>query len=593
MTGVAWEVSKRVQAGMSPEESWLEVLLGVEGSSKRAASTERKCLEMASGWLSSHGLPAINLRTEDYGISLDHLVSQGMAEGSTPKAVICDVARDASIPSPFQRIFNVWPDSPVMKSDDLAVRGVAEIARRMSAGISSYFETLIPLYLFVKKLNRYGDPVPGWRAMIEHEEVEAGEFYETSNPIEGLTIPANESSILLCLRRSYRGDEQLRNVTASLQEVAEMKEPISVSAKIRPGQGFARVDIESVRKGVLRTVLNWRTMERCSEPPPITYGWPPGVAKVVEAPAASDEAKRAMFRYVRALDDGARRAGISLETVLGETRGALNSWMTREAYELRYGAAPILDPSDTADHNFVYFGPVSSHLDLSSSRIGTTLEAFGAALVRSQNNVAHDKIIQCASWLYRACPEELLNSVRREFEEGGAPGRPQLAFAGNVFSRKDDLRLFYRRFCREIRKPEKLSPNNWLRAYRNIARFRRYGVSPDVLSKTDQDTIVLFIYATLNSEFQAQNFKRKFDNCLYMLPHMLKRRRHDQGFLNLNDGLGPRIQEILVDVVDQAQGTGVWRPTRRQAGMAEGILKLLEFEATESTLQLVEGAEDG
>ncbi|MCH2186694.1 hypothetical protein MK280_12575, partial [Myxococcota bacterium] len=308
----------------------------------------------------------------------------------------------------------------------------------------------------------------------------------------------------------------------------------------------------------------------------------------VEAAELCGEAKSAMEDYILAIEAAAPPRTSNLEALLDAVRETLNLWMTKVSFEIKFRTAPELDPTDTADHNFVYFGPISSHLEADDLRIADTLKNFRDALVRSLDRVDREKAIQCASWLYRACPDALVDLVRRDFKDDDDVRPPQLAFAGNVFSEQDDIRLFFKRFCVEIRRPRALPPNNWLRAYRNIARFRPDGVHPEVLSRQDQDTISLFVYRTLKAECENQNFKRKFDNCLYVLPHMLKRRRHDKRFLDDKSGLGPKFEKLLLAVIERAEGGSRLKPKPGQARRANAIVELLRFEASESTLHAID-----
>ena len=98
----------------------------------------------------------------------------------------------------------------------------------------------------------------------------------------------------------------------------------------------------------------------------------------------------------------------------------------------------------------------------------------------------------------------------------------------------------------------------------------------------------MFVYSTLKKEIEDRNFKRKLDNCLYVLPHMLKRRRHDQSFLDVGYGPGLKFKILLELLIEQNQAERGRRPSNGQAKRAAAILDLLQYEATETTLQMVE-----
>jgi hypothetical protein len=72
---------------------------------------------------------------------------------------------------------------------------------------------------------------------------------------------------------------------------------------------------------------------------------------------------------------------------------------------------------------------------------------------------------------------------------------------------------------------------------------------------------------------------------------MMKRRRYDQRFLNLDVGLGPEFRALLEQIHERHVGRGAIQLTLKQVKLAQGILELLDFRATETTIQLVEEAE--
>ncbi len=591
MTGSAWEVARRVHHGVAPDLAWLEVLLCEDSAGSSEVPPGEEAWGTTSKWLEQNSFPDACDGNCLPSEPLRLLRRQGMPPGVTPRAfVVAGSDTTGRAPGPLYEVGASWLSTPVVRDTTMAVYGAAEVARRIDMGLASYFETLVPLELFAKKTNQYGDPVPGWQRLIEQAEVEAGSEYMTKDPIQGLSLPANEKHIELCLRRRYRGQESLRNVSTRIQSVSQEWEPLTVSARIRPGQGFARVEIKSTRDGIFESNLNWRTMKRTDETPRIEYGWPPGVAKVVETPVLCDQAESAMLGYIEAFQELARGGDVDLNAELAEVRNTLNLWLTKTTLERRHDVIPEPDPSDTADHNFIYYGPISSHHRVDDTSLGDTLARFNRHLLSLRNQADFQKVVQCASWLYLACPREIVGAVKDRFIQG-VPGKPELSLAGNVFSSKGDLKVFYTAFCKAIRQRKPPAPNEWLRAYRNIARFRPDGVHPDVLTNEDQDTIARFVYSTLDQEFTQQNYKTKFNNCLYVLPHMMKRRRYDQRFLNLDVGLGPEFRALLEQIHERHVGRGAIQLTLKQVKLAQGILELLDFRATETTIQLVEEAE--
>jgi hypothetical protein len=84
----------------------------------------------------------------------------------------------------------------------------------------------------------------------------------------------------------------------------------------------------------------------------------------------------------------------------------------------------------------------------------------------------------------------------------------------------------------------------WLRAYRNLARFRPQALQLDVLSRKDQGVIFdwhLEVFARSQPTARNQGFLQS----VYLAPQILKRRRYDSQFLAQGTDDYQRFDKIL------------------------------------------------
>jgi hypothetical protein len=153
-------------------------------------------------------------------------------------------------------------------SQPAAVKGAALAAAAIAHGLPCYRETLLPLDLCVRGTDEYGDPVLRWKELVVVGSVEAGRIWRSPTPVTGLRIEKGQDRLSLPLRRVLRGKPVFRQVSTELSTVATRDESVRVEREVKPGQGFARVRVESVTPGVFAARLDWHTMKECDEPKP-------------------------------------------------------------------------------------------------------------------------------------------------------------------------------------------------------------------------------------------------------------------------------------------------------------------------------------
>lgn len=162
-------------------------------------------------------------------------------------------------------------------------------------------------------------------------------------------------------------------------------------------------------------------------------------------------------------------------------------------------------------------------------------------------------LLRAGGWFYLAMPEECFAYLRSRL---GAANRhfqhlspEDLHAIGLAFETPDDLRLFYPLVVRALHDAS-IRPNNWLRAVRNICRFRNHALRPDVISDANLYQLTELIFETLQRQTTQRNFARSqiFRNCLETIPFLLKRRRYDPKFLAPTEPLVQKLIQFLEKV---------------------------------------------
>jgi hypothetical protein len=173
------------------------------------------------------------------------------------------------------------PNDATISDGFEAVRGAAYTADALKNHLPCYRETILPIEIHHHRKDKHGDWGNAYKLLVEGKTVRAGQEYKSPKPVEGLQIKQGGKILKLTLRRpSDKGEYVYREVSAEIHEETQKDESVRISANLRPGQGFAKVTINSERRGVFSTLLNWRTMEDCEEPPPPNLSYLPQVSKV-------------------------------------------------------------------------------------------------------------------------------------------------------------------------------------------------------------------------------------------------------------------------------------------------------------------------
>lgn len=438
------------------------------------------------------------------------------------------IAENRSLGEFIARVFK--DQESIISDGSLAAQGAALTAYALEHNLPSYRETIIPLEIHYHGKNKKGDYVNAYKLLVEGKTVKAGKEYKSKEPVRGLNIKQGEKKLTITLRRVGEKEHFLfRRVTAEVPKPTRIDEEVKIVAHLRPGQGFAKVFVDSVNRDVFKTWLDWRTMESCEEPAPPPLAYLPEVSRVEHEEHMWTDAEYYVEDAIRELQSG---KGRDLTDAMRELRegGKLNQWPMADSYDEYRGRKSQGDI-------FRHYGVCPSNGDLSRVSNLSLMNLFASECAKRFVDIRttpaeRKQIQQTAAWMYLACPPIIVDHVRKNLAKKLAQiPQEDLHAIGLCFCEVDDISLFFKAFEQRLLQGT-TGVNNWLRACRNIVRFRDSALHTDIISSKRLDNIVHRVLRILEGQIEENNFGTIFNNCILTCLYLLKRRRYDEGFLS-------------------------------------------------------------
>jgi hypothetical protein len=473
---------------------------------------------------------------------------------------------------------------------EAAVRGAALAAAAIAHGLPCYRETLLPLDLYVLGRDQYDDPAPLWKPLVAAQSVEAGLIWRTPEPVTGLQIREAQDRLLMPLRRSLRGSSMFRQVGTELTTPANRDEPVRIHVEVKPGQGFARVRIESVTSGLFSTRLDWGTMLACDEPKPPPLAYLPGLSRILADRQMFEVAQPTLESALAALEQNSPAAKERLRDAIR----LLNKWPLAHNVERNRGRTMAKD-------FMMHYGVIGSEgkleilpaPGLARGLRDTIGERFDSLIRHGRARSAlGSTLLRAGGWFYLAMPDEcrsyLASQIKAATSDVLALSAVDLHAIGLGITATDELRRFYPLVVEALRHSD-AKPNNWLRAVRNICRFCNHALRPDAISDIMLMQLVEELFETMRTQLTGRAFApRIFGNCLEAIPFLLKRRRYDADFLAPDSAAAGRLIRFLEEV-DREYRCRL--PTRLQQ-FPKATLNFLRMQATLTDLEQLLGVED-
>lgn len=454
-------------------------------------------------------------------------------------------------------------ETPMLGTGSICGSGAAAIARQLGMKLPTYYDRLAPIDIFTNKQNEYLDwdlyPVN----LIPDKTMEAGQEYR-SQQLRGFSIQAGQQIVKFEFQR-VSSKMVYRGVSATLRSKCEYEQSLFMTATAKPGQGRAAVNIQST-SGLVNEHLDWRTLSEIPKPEAIDLAWPPGMAVVHFDDGYFSSARFWLGKMSRAISDCESLS--DMYRYADNSREEIRNWKKYKSYEVPGSRLPD-------DRIFQYFGVIPSHKSAQKTELLEYLTPIAEWLESNVKTVMRGKPLRLfCSWLYEYCPTEVVHQCVLKVKELDCDDS-HLAVAGNCAVSEEDIAIFASSFAAAIRRG--VANNNWLRAYRNLVRFRIHSVSNKLVDDMNQNRIVEHVLATIREEISTKTISGQsviFNNCLRSLPHILKRRKFDPAFLDPKSVLGMNTIRLLNEL------EGMLFLAQWQQQYVQLTLKFIERKAT-------------
>ena len=420
---------------------------------------------------------------------------------------------------------------------ELGAKGGARYSWALSNAYPTYYERLLPVSIHTVAKDDRGDAEIKWVPLVADTVVPGGHTYTPEIPIRGFAIAKGASELQLYLKRNSNGIVEkegsvCRSVKAVVGKELQQTEGVELKVSVSPGQGYAQVEVSSLKRGLFNCSLDWETMEEIDEPrlPQLHY------QKEIFSIKPSHELWENIQYY---WDDVLNKIGLGNQPMLIALQSLLKSYFAKPK------------SSDSALHSYGVIGSDGSlPIGVPQLKLDKFAHELEECFQKNSNEDVKKSLVRIGGYLYLSMPEEIKQYLKQKsYELPLQLTSYELWAIGRSFSTKDEMGVFYQAFSKKMEDSIE-RPNNWLSAFRNIVRFRDNALCHSVIDREHLDSIVENIGKMIAIEIQGNNLKEKFKNALISLLFILKRRRYDPDFLSIKDG--DRSAANLYDLLSQA-----------------------------------------
>lgn len=439
----------------------------------------------------------------------------------------------------------------------LASKGAAYFGEKLAEGLPTYQYQLIPIEILCK--TERGEE---WISLIRAETtLDAGTVSEPYD-ISGFGVKKGESQLCLKLRRPciHKQEMTYKSIASDkLSKIYSKNTPVTLRVKIKPGDGFAVVEIKT-QDGETLATLNWQKMEECTaQNPPLQY-------LELNTIVAKEQ-------YWEQVQDIGQQATALWRVKKIPSKDLLKNLLDK----LRDKVADKNKPNRS-------YGPIASHASNMEEVDGlkqlqdTLLEMWKGAKFKNtgkQKNI----IFQCIGCLYLYADTSYQSELRSRAEDAKALDRETLSSIGRVLDQVEDIQLFYKCLLKKIENEPK-SYLNWILALNRLLMFRENALKLVTIDSNGLYRITDMLCEVLKDQLKNCVCKLLAMTCIRTIGLLLYRRKFDSNFLQKNTREFDNIQEILFSFQKIA-------PSENQKKKIESTLNLLQMKATETDALLL------
>ena len=140
----------------------------------------------------------------------------------------------------------------------LLARGAHRFAASLANGLPTFLDTLPRLEMVILEKGE-----PTWIDLLEPEQkwVEGGKEWQRPERVQGLRLSPKSTDLKVAV--AHEDFEHVREVVTSFQSTSEQTERVSLSVKMTPAQGNARIEVHPENEAVFknkRVFIDWKHM---------------------------------------------------------------------------------------------------------------------------------------------------------------------------------------------------------------------------------------------------------------------------------------------------------------------------------------------
>jgi len=437
----------------------------------------------------------------------------------------------------FLRKLGCTPETAMLEGAGLPfgtlARGAACYSSRLHAGLPTYLDTLPRIQTVIRQ---QGEPV--WINLLSDDDsfVDGGREWRRPNNLDNLEIQENQSELTLAV--NHEEHPYVREVTASLHQEFEEKQPVSLAVAIEPAQGSAKLEVvpdDANLFGRHRIIVNWKGMKDFQDDNGDTKT-PEEYLECLSRiypPLSEREHSRSKWRSVKHVMQDATARLVSHPTAYG----------THTTIERVLEAVKSKDADYYREHKDATAVSSNGKVNLNQE----VLEKFVTAMCAALPQVCSDRAKVCIRTLGYTSTDnptfrEIILSEVRDFLRGDRRGLGQhiLTSCGWCLREPEHIAI-YAKACERYMRSHDTNLNVWLKALSEILRYR--GNATSAIDTSLANYLVGKALDTFTAQRENRNGNYLFRYSCLIIVYLLRRRAYDDEFLPPEDTLAVQVKE--------------------------------------------------
>lgn len=399
---------------------------------------------------------------------------------------------------------SIW--SPSRPS--LASEGAAIFSKKIEQNVPTFNYSLIPIDIYCVKPEGCS-----WVSLIGKTDAMDAGLDQRCHKLSGFWIQAGASELQFTLKRPKLGvaaGHIYKTIKSEkFSDVFSQDVPVNLSINVKPGDGFASVQVIS-SDGIILSELDWANMEDCEEPTRSDLGYLQDLLKVT---SRTNEWREVVALVAKWENTRTNRARCDILDLL------LNK---------------LRKTTPNKEAPFESFAAISSDGTVCSntSALNKLKTLLAEAWTSEQFPDFQRRLPGGLSRLFTAAPHAFKQHVRKVLSSSNLKDIKLyvLQAAERIFDHIDDFKRFYQAFQRKVQSG-RTAPTGWIRTLRMITARHANALTWEAIDDETLTSFVQYICQVILDRIDNGTCKTTEMACVRALCSLLYRRRYDPSFL--------------------------------------------------------------